>query len=626
MQFVNPIEILKLSGITDTSSIDNETIKKAKRKLFADIELSDSGNFEYWGIQLSKGSCEKVIDELTDNKEAKEFYLYIANNQPLTKFLVNGNTEIFKNFKQDSIFKVKEFVNFISPYFSVKFDKALLDAFVDDNTDLTKKIISTSFLITTTDQNVAFKSVSNNIQNNITEIDEITTDIKNEESVYDEEDIDKVVQLIKEYFPSSTINSLPQYFQSQILKVANSINYLNIAIWDNFDNPQVCQDLLSYILTLNIDGLNKPTFQKNYEIVKKKNQERNEEERNRPILLKYASYVIEVKNKIKEIENKSLSPNALLSWINSTININEINNLPDSFDEIKNMVGLSMRAMSVAVWNSYSNIDIALELTEKGLQIKKLKIDANEKLLSGKKELTEIKNRLKPINVPKTSKVSSVDSESSDTINGYFIFFIIIVIIAVLFSIFGGSKKSTTYDNQSTPTYTSSNDEEIISDTLAAPTEYREPIRESEYLGNQLNNGSSPLDNCFGKGLYGGNASLTIDNGSNTDAIVCLYNIETGQTIRNEYVQKNSKFKISYIEEGNYKIRVFYGNDWNPYAQNECGTNGNFENDISFSEFDDAQYFESNYNGYSEFTATLSPSVGGNATTSGLSQSSFFNQ
>ena len=65
MQYINPIEILGLSSVVDTTSIDNEIVKKAKRKLFADIDLSDNGLFEYYGLQLTKGVCEKVIDVLS---------------------------------------------------------------------------------------------------------------------------------------------------------------------------------------------------------------------------------------------------------------------------------------------------------------------------------------------------------------------------------------------------------------------------------------------------------------------------------------------------------------------------------------------------------------------------------
>ena len=148
----------------------------------------------------------------------------------------------------------------------------------------------------------------------------------------------------------------------------------------------------------------------------------------------------------------------------------------------------------------------------------------------------------------------------------------------------------------------------------------------SPYKGNQLSNGSSPLERCFGKGVYGGNATLTVKNGSSSDAIVCLYNVSKDRTIRNEYIQRNSNFKISNIAQGYYKIRVLYGNDWNPTLENSCGSKGNFESDVSFSEFDGQQYFEDNGSGYTIATITLYTVSGGNASTSSISQSEFFNK
>jgi len=148
----------------------------------------------------------------------------------------------------------------------------------------------------------------------------------------------------------------------------------------------------------------------------------------------------------------------------------------------------------------------------------------------------------------------------------------------------------------------------------------------SEYKGNQLKNGSSPFDACFGKGIYSGNATLTIKNGSSSDAIVCLYSISRGRTIRNEYIRKNSSFTMGNIVRGNYKIRVLYGNDWNPTLENFCGTKGNFESDVSFSEFDGTKYFEDTYDGYTVATLTLYAVVGGNASTSRISQSDFFSK
>lgn len=636
MQYINPIEILGLSSVADTTSIDNEIVKKAKRKLFADIDLSDNGLFEYYGLQLTKGDCEKVIDDLTNN-DLKEFYLYLASNKKLNNFLVNGNDAVFINFKQDSIFKLPEFVKFISPYFAPKFDKALLKAFENEDVEQTKSILKTSFLISQNDINLAYKSVSNNIQNRIDDIAEIKRDIKNEESVYDEDDIDEVVDLVVENFPSDILNCLPNYFQSQILKIANEINYLNVVIWDNFDNTQVCNDLLEHVLTLNIGGLDKPTFQKNYEIVRKKNQERVEQEKNAPILRKYAGYLIQTKTKLKEIEDKTTTPTSLLSWVNSSISISDVNNLPSVFDEIKNQVALSLRAMSVEIWNSFSNIDVSIDLINKANNITGLKSETRDNLQDAKKQLTELKTKIdlanlvrqrastptqtRPVSRPATTTKSKDDNSGCLWLVG------IAVVIGLI--VWANSNKSSSNDyptateSYTAPATTSDNSYSNDNSTPSTTNEYTPPA-ESQYKGNQLKDGASPLTGCFGKGIYSGNATLTIKNGGNSDAIICLYSISDDRTIRNEYVQKNSSFTMSNIAQGEYKIRVFYGNDWNPELENSCGTKGNFETDVNFSEFDGTEYFEDSDRGFTNATITLYTVAGGNASSSAIDQSQFF--
>lgn len=393
--YVNPIEILGLSNATNTTSIDNEIVKKTKRKLFADIDLSDDGVIEYYGLQLTKGNCEKAIDELTNN-DYKEFYLYLANNKPLNEFLASGKETVFKNFKQDSIFKLPEFVKFISPYFASKFDKAILAAFENDNADLTKAILNTSSLIAQSDLNSAFKSVSNNIQNKITEIDEITKDIKNEESAYDEDDIEDVVQLVREHFPTNTLNSLPQYFQSQILRIAKSINYLQLSIWDAFDTSQVPNDLLEFLLTLNIGGLERPTFEDNYRIVKRKNDERIEQTKNAPLLKKWANVLLKVRDAINKVENKTVTSNEAYQNIKDLFNLSELNSLPSFADEIRTQIGYSIRSLSISIWNKQSDIKSALATINLALQINVDK-EAKEKFRQDQTELSELEKKYRGV-------------------------------------------------------------------------------------------------------------------------------------------------------------------------------------------------------------------------------------
>lgn len=395
MQYINPIEILELSSIIDTTSIDSDIIKKTKRKLFAEIDLSDNGHFEYYGLQLTKGDCEKVIDELS-NKDLKEFYLYLASNKKLNTFLVNGNDSVFINFQQDSIFKLPEFIKFISPYFAPKFDKALLHAFESLDEEQTKSILKTSFLIDQSEINIAYKGVTNHINSEINDIDEITKEIKNENSNFNETTIDGVLKIVKESFPNQILNCLPQYFQSQILKVANSINYLQLSIWEAFDNTQVPNNLLEYLLTLNIGGLDKPTFENNYKIVKKKNDERILQEKNAPLLKKWATILLELRKYIKEVENKSITSNLAYEKVKNLFDINELNSLPNFADDIRTQIGFSIRSLSISMWNDQTDVKSAINTINLLLKIK-VDDESRLKFENDKSELDRLEKENKGI-------------------------------------------------------------------------------------------------------------------------------------------------------------------------------------------------------------------------------------
>lgn len=283
---------------------------------------------------------------------------------------------------------------------------------------------------------------------------------------------------------------------------------------------------------------------------------------------------------------------------------------------------------SITVFNHFNNTEtmvskIALDL------INKAKIIAIGSLIIARidKNKLIIENQLNYEPKIQNSKLDQLIEESERPsflriiLNFSYVIIVIGIIIAFVFH--QNNKKNnenSTYVNSESLNGTTPNEENLTSETTNDDT----PPIESKFKGNQLQDGASPLTNCFGKGIYGGNATLTIKNGGNSDAIICLYSIYDDRTIRNEYVQKNSSFTMSNIAQGDYKIRVFYGNDWNPNLENSCGTSGNFESDVNFSEFDGTQYFQDSGGQYSTLTITLYSVEGGNASSSVIDQSQFF--
>jgi hypothetical protein len=416
MVYINPIEILELKD-KEVNEIDSSIIKKSKRRLFADIDLSDSGFYEYNGQKLTKSDCERAIEELED-KNKIEFYSHLSTNLELNKFLANGSNEILNSLKQESIYKLPEFVNFISPFFSAKIDHILLKSFQNKDLELFSSALRAEYLISKNDLNKAYKSLGNEIQQRITATDKLTKEIKEEESNYTDDNIDDVINFIQNRFPSEFLNKLPIYFQSQINKIAASINFLQLNIWNEFNTTSVPLLLLEYLLELNIESVSKPTFEKNYNIVKKKHEERIEKEKNAPLIKEWAKILISIQSKVDDVESEILKASDALLFVKSSFDLGELNNLPSFANEIRTQIGYSIRSMSIACWNKQSDINSALSLIDLALKIK-LTEKAKLAIRQDKTELEELEKKYRGVLVCNFCDTDAPDGGSNYKITLY---------------------------------------------------------------------------------------------------------------------------------------------------------------------------------------------------------------
>ena len=79
MNYINPYRILKINA-ANLSDIDDKTILKEKKRLFQEIELSDTISLNFEGIELTKADCIRAVDEL-DNKDKENFiFSYLKTN------------------------------------------------------------------------------------------------------------------------------------------------------------------------------------------------------------------------------------------------------------------------------------------------------------------------------------------------------------------------------------------------------------------------------------------------------------------------------------------------------------------------------------------------------------------
>ncbi|MCK9404099.1 MAG: tetratricopeptide repeat protein [Chitinophagaceae bacterium] len=267
MQYVNPFGLLEIRS-ENLYDISSSQIRRAKNNLLANIELSDNDTIEYSGIKLTKSDCIKVIDEL-DSKDKREFHFFIFKNPDLNSFLKEGSLKFFKTYKVESIYKLPEFLDFISPFFTFQYDKQLLLNYKKQDVDNVKLLLSINPITNEAYKDRCFKGTYTILKEIENELISINEEIKNGTSKFIENNFGPLVVSIRNKVNVSLLNLLPTYFQNIRNQIAVSIRNIEVSLYnDPYNNYSCAFELIELAKNINCDGLSLQTITKSYYIVK----------------------------------------------------------------------------------------------------------------------------------------------------------------------------------------------------------------------------------------------------------------------------------------------------------------------------------------------------------------------
>lgn len=126
-----------------------------------------------------------------------------------------------------------------------------------------------------------------------------------------------------------------------------------------------------------------------------------------------------------------------------------------------------------------------------------------------------------------------------------------IAFILLYFIISYSTKKST---RKTSPAITTSESSKISSQNES-----------SHFNGITIKDFTSPYTGFFGEGVYDNDNknNILLHNSNASEAIVCLVKAgNPAKTIRNHYLNAGSTFRLVNIPDGDYFLKVFYGNKW----------------------------------------------------------------
>jgi hypothetical protein len=160
-------------------------------------------------------------------------------------------------------------------------------------------------------------------------------------------------------------------------------------------------------------------------------------------------------------------------------------------------------------------------------------------------------------------------------------------------------------------------EDEHANRTVSAVPQYKAPPpepRPTQY--NSLPTGTRITDDVG----VSGHGELTISNGTNSDAVVRLYEVGSLTTVRSFFVKAHARYSVNTIPEGAYTLVYTSGLDWIE-SQDAFSWNPSyhqFERSLTYSEQTDATGIK-----YDEISVTLHPVVGGNVRTITISREEF---
>ncbi len=305
MIYVNPYLLLKLNN--NFENISGIEIKKAKRKLLADIELSDKQLYNYQGVSFNKYEVIKIIDELGDIVR-REFHLYIIHDKKLLNFLSKGDLNFFKNYEQRDIYTDNEFIKFISPYFAYQFDISLVNIFRKNEKDLLQILLSVVPHVTKDYYEKCYESTYKYIEQIINELSNLTKEIKSKNEYKNLKS--KIVSIIKGKIDFNTLNLLPQYFQDINSRIVMQLNRMSVVINDNYTDYELALNIseIAYNI-LNADTSIKETVLKNLLIYQK-----NIEDQKVPFE-NILNSLTDINNRIKQYGKNSIDAFKLQNFI-----------------------------------------------------------------------------------------------------------------------------------------------------------------------------------------------------------------------------------------------------------------------------------------------------------------------
>ena len=225
MQYVSPFREI---GIEIGTHLDKSGLNLAKKRLLAELELSDSPTILRGSVEMTKDDIINEFDKLAKLKNW-DFHRLIAADKALLGFIQNKEWGDQKQLLKEPKYSDAAFITFISPYFYESYNTLIINYLADsDIKNLVAVLNIKPSLLTENDQAIGWFSVEAFLEDWQDNLNEIVENMANGEGYSDEE-----LELYSGKQFIECLNLLPPDFKMFRDNYAESLYNLSGSSWNN---------------------------------------------------------------------------------------------------------------------------------------------------------------------------------------------------------------------------------------------------------------------------------------------------------------------------------------------------------------------------------------------------------
>lgn len=248
LQYISPFRNL---GLDLTAELDKSTFNLAKKRLLAELDLSQTGTILRGSVEMTKNDVIQLFYDL-GNANNLEYHRQIANNRGLLAFLEKQQLANKNTFVDDLAFASSGFKAFVNPYLVQSCSTYILDSFKNGQS-ANLKLFPNDLLnqLTTNEVESIWQSVDTFLKQQRAQADTLTERIKRRDRVKIGE-----TQAFRSPQFVACLNWLPDRFQDFRTGYVAALFYLAETCWKT-KNHKVAVDILRYAENINCVAQNK---------------------------------------------------------------------------------------------------------------------------------------------------------------------------------------------------------------------------------------------------------------------------------------------------------------------------------------------------------------------------------